>query len=88
MLPGRADRSLPGHEVGLRRSQNRPGSSTIMLTVCGGNRTRKGADTQQVLASIVRTARQRHLDLPDLIATMLCAPEPVVPDALALPPPS
>ena len=40
------------------------------------------------LASVVRTARQRNLDLPDPIATMLCAPDPVVPDALALPPPS
>ena len=27
--------------------------------------SRKGADTQQVLASVVRTARQRKLDLPD-----------------------
>ena len=61
--------------------------AVVTRKVCGGNRTRKGADTQQVLASVLRTARQRHLDLPDLIATMLCAPEPVVPDALALPPP-
>ena len=85
--PGRQILSLPGHEVGLRWSQNRPGSSTIMLTVCGGNRTRHGADTQQVLASVVRTARQRHLDLPPLIATMLRATGPVVPDAFGLPPP-
>ena len=62
--------------------------AVVTRKVCGGNRTRKGADTQQVLASVLRTARQRHLDLPDLIATMLCAPESVVPDALALPPPS
>ena len=47
-----------------------------------------GADTQQVLASVVRTARQRHLDPRPLITTMLCAPEPVVPEPLALPPPS
>ena len=50
-----------------------------MLTVCGGNRTRHGADTQQMLASVVRTARQRHLDLPPLIATMLRATGPIVP---------
>ena len=48
-----------------------------MLTVCGGNRTRHGADSQQVLASVVRTARQRDLDLPPLIATMLRATGPV-----------
>ena len=63
----------------MRRSQKRPGGSTIMLTVCGGNRTRKGADTQQVLASVVRTARQRKLDLPALFATMLRAPSPSSP---------
>ena len=62
--------------------------AVVTRKVCGGNRTRKGADTQQVLASVVRTARQRKLDLPDLITTMLRAPTPIVPDVLALPPPS
>ena len=52
--------------------------------VCGGNRSRKRADTRQVLASIVRTARQRKLDRPDLITTMLRAPTPIVPDVFAL----
>ena len=37
--------------------------------------------------SVVRTARQRHLDLPLLIAAMLRAAEPVVPELLGLPPP-
>ncbi len=36
--------------------------AVVIRKVCGGNRTRKGADTQQVLASVVRTARQRNLD--------------------------
>ena len=58
-----------------------------MLTVCGGNRTRHGADTQQVLASVVRTAHQRNLDLTPLIATMLRTPNPTVPDGLQRPPP-
>jgi len=62
--------------------------AVVTRKVCGGNRTRKGADTQQVLASVVRTARQRGLDLPALLTTMLCAREPVVPEALALPPPA
>ncbi len=61
--------------------------AVVIRKVCGGNRTRHGADTQQVLASVVRTARQRHLDLPPLIATMLRATDPVVPDAFGLPPP-
>ena len=55
--------------------------------MCGGNRTRKGADTQQVLASVVRTARQRNLDLPALFAAMLRAPDSIVPDVFGLPPP-
>ena len=61
--------------------------AVVIRKVCGGNRTRHGADTQQVLASIVRSARQRRLDLPPLIAAMLRAPEPAVPELLGLPPP-
>ena len=59
----------------------------VIRKVCGGNRTRRGADTQQVLSSVVRTARQRGFDLPPLIAEMLRAREPVVPEAFGLPPP-
>ena len=44
--------------------------AVVIRKVCGGNS--HGADTQQVLASVVR-ARQRDLDLPPLIATMLRA---------------
>ena len=56
--------------------------AVVIRKVCGGNRTRKGADTQQVLSSVVRTARQRALDLASLVATILRAPEPAVPAAL------
>ena len=38
--------------------------AVVIRKVCGGNRTRRGADTQQVLSSVVRTARQRDLGLP------------------------
>ena len=62
--------------------------AVVTRKVCGGNRTRRGADTQQILASVVRTARQRQLDPRALFTTMLCAPEPAVPEALALPPPA
>lgn len=44
----------------------------------GGNRTPHGADTQQVLTSILRTAQQRHLDADALITTLLHAPAPIV----------
>ena len=62
--------------------------AVVIRKGCGGNRTRHGADTQQVLASVVRTARQRGLDLPPLIAVLLQAPEPTVPEILSLPPPT
>ena len=62
--------------------------AVVIRKVCGGNRTRHGADTQQVLASVVRTARQRNLDLPPVVATMLRAPVRIVPDLFGLPPPS
>ena len=51
-------------------------------TCGGGNRTRRGADSQQVLASVLRTAHQRGLDASDLLVTLLTAPTPVVPPSL------
>ena len=56
--------------------------AVVIRKVCGGNLTRKGADTQQVLLSVVRTARQRALDLASLVGTMLRTAEPAVPAAL------
>lgn len=44
----------------------------------GGNRSRRGADTQQILASILRTAHQRGLDATDVLSTLLRAPTPIV----------
>ena len=46
----------------------------VTRKLSGGNRTRRDAGTQQVLASVVRTARQRDLVLPLLIVTMLRPP--------------
>ena len=45
----------------------------------------RGARTQQVLASVVRTARQRHVDLDDLFTSLLRAPRSMVPAAFRLP---
>ena len=53
--------------------------AVVNRKICGGNRTRRGADTQQILASVVRTARQRHLDLDELFTALLQAPRPIVP---------
>lgn len=52
----------------------------------GGNRTAQGAQTQQVLASVLRTAAQRGIDRTDLLTRLLCARTPMVPDSLCTPP--
>lgn len=52
----------------------------------GGNRTAHGAQTQQVLASVLRTAAQRGLDRTDLLARVLCARTPTVAEPLRTPP--
>jgi transposase len=53
--------------------------AVITRKVCGGgNRSRRGADTQQVLASILRTAHQRGLDTTEVLTTLLRAPVPIV----------
>ena len=62
--------------------------AVVIRKVCGGNRTRKGADTQQVLASVVRTARQRNLDLPCAVRRDVARPDSIVPDVFGLPPPT
>ena len=51
-------------------------------TCGGGNRTQRGAHTQQILASLLRTAQQRGLDSTALVTTLLRTPTPVALDAL------
>jgi transposase len=56
--------------------------AVITRKMCGGgNRTPHGAQTQQVLASILRTAQQRGLDTTAVLVTALQAPRPVALDA-------
>lgn len=53
--------------------------AVITRKVCGGgNRSPRGADTQQVLASLLRTARQRGVDSAELFTTLLRAPQPII----------
>jgi len=46
--------------------------------VCGGNRTWRGAHTQEVIASVLRTAAQQGHDFYTLIVSLLRAPTPRV----------
>ena len=56
--------------------------AVVTRNVCGGNRSSAGAQTQQILASVLRTARQRQLTPHAVLVSMLCARTPIVPVAL------
>ncbi|MGH8636493.1 MAG: IS66 family transposase [Burkholderiales bacterium] len=60
--------------------------AVITRKMCGGgNRSRHGADSQQVLASVLRTADQRGLDATAVLVTLLTAPRPIVPTVFHYP---
>jgi transposase len=50
--------------------------AVVTRKVCGGNRSAEGAHTQQVLASLLRTIHQRHLDPAPLFDRLLRSPQP------------
>jgi len=52
--------------------------AVVTRKVSGGNRTARGAHTQEVLASVLRTLQQRHLDAGPVFHSLLCAPRPTV----------
>ena len=57
--------------------------AVVTRKLCGGgNRTSRGANSQQVLASVLRTAHQRGLDATDVLVALLTAPTPSVPPSL------
>jgi hypothetical protein len=57
--------------------------AVVTRKMCGGgNRTRRGADSQQILPSVLRTADQRGLDTTDVLVSLLTAPTPIVAPAL------
>ena len=53
----------------------------------GGNRTDRGARTQQILASVLRTGVQRKRRADELLVPMLRSPRPFVPRVLRPPAP-
>ncbi len=58
--------------------------AVVTRKVCGGNRSVRGAHTQEVLASVLRTCQQRQVDGATLLPELLRAPQPIT----ALAPPS
>jgi transposase len=51
--------------------------------VSGGNRSERGAETQEILSSIVQTARLRELDPRDVLVDLLRSPQPTASPALS-----
>jgi transposase len=57
--------------------------AVVTRKMCGGgNRTARGAESQQILATVLRTADQRRLDATAILTTLFTAPTPIVPLAL------
>lgn len=57
--------------------------AVVTRKMCGGgNRTARGAASQQVLTSLLRTADQRGLDSTAILVNVLTAPTPTVPHLL------
>ena len=51
--------------------------------VSGGNRSERGAETQEILSSIVQTARLRELDPRDVLVDLVRSPQPTASPALS-----
>lgn len=56
--------------------------AVVNRKVSGGNRSARGAETQQILTSVVRTATQRQLRPSDVLVDLLRTPTPIVAPAL------
>lgn len=69
----------------LTRRDAHAGGEVIDGKHWGGNRTWHGADTQQVLMSVIRSARQQKLDPVALMRELLLAPAPTVASGLSIP---
>jgi hypothetical protein len=61
----------------------------VARKVWGGNRTPRGAHTQEILVSLLATCRQQHHSAQTVLIGLLCSPEPQKLDLRAadLPPP-
>jgi transposase len=56
--------------------------AVVTRKVCGGNRTARGATTQSIVASVLRTAHQQRRDPLALLIALQRSPRPVVADLL------
>ena len=75
---------IPGVQATNWRAEQAIRPAVVTRKVWGGNRTWAGADTWQVLASVLRTASQQGRDPVELLARLLRTPVPIMAD-LAIP---
>lgn len=54
--------------------------AVVTRKVCGGNRTSRGAATQEIVASVLRTCTQQHRDPLALLVALQRSPRPIVAD--------
>ena len=73
---------LPGLDATNWRAEQALRPAVVTRKVCGGNRSWRGAETQQILASIIQTARQRELNPHRVLAPLLRTRRPRVAVAL------
>ena len=57
--------------------------AVVNRKVSGGNRSARGAATQQILSSVIQTARLRDLDPREIFVELLRTPQPAVSPSLA-----
>ncbi|MBI4875826.1 MAG: IS66 family transposase [Acidobacteria bacterium] len=79
----------PGVEATNNRAERALRPAVIARKVWGGNRTRSGAQTQQILASVLATCRQQGKDAFPRLVGLLRAPRAMILDlAPSRPPPA
>lgn len=79
---------VPNTDATTWRAEQAIRPAVILRKVCGGNRTATGAQTHEVLASVLQTTHQRGLDphpiLIDLLHTPSARPSPALVPAVTL----
>ena len=80
--------SIPGVQATNWRAEQAIRPAVVNRKNWGGNRTPHGAAIQQVLMSVIRTARQQNTCPVSLLTDVQRHPAPAVSDALTLPAPA
>lgn len=69
--------SCPGLEATNWRAEQALRPAVVARKVWGGSRTERGAQTQQILVSLLATCRQRNHPAQAALIGLLCSPQPL-----------